>query len=234
MSYHVLSSEASHAHSFFDDLESFYYVFCWLVCAYNGPGDIPGSHLKKTPEVLAALDGKDREAKLKHLEQPFDLPVQPWFGDVFRNMMEQLHGLLQRRIIEKDYEPESQRDYKEYLGYLDEAIVKLGPEEAIPIMGDVSKRKLGESEYPIPEQPKRKRAKHVPSIVEPLRRSKRLAKLAMTDNSKRKLGAPQGPIPEIEEPKRKRAKHVPVPLEPLRRSKRLAGLVTAGQKGRRR
>jgi hypothetical protein len=250
MSSYVFSKQFGVKHSYIDDLESFYYVFCWLVCVYDGPGDISSSRLENIPEALAALDGQDVEAKFNHLSEPFDLPVLPWFGDVFRDMMKQLHDLLQKlvstRSFEYEYDPDG--DYKEYLKYIDDAIGKLGWEERFAAPPRRSKRlarlaatdnskrnKLGAPQYPIPEveERPRKRARHfpVPAMVEPPRR---LARLVTTNNSKRKLGEHQNTVPEVEEREGKRVKRVDVTsmVEPPRRSRRLAKLVTTNNLNR--
>ncbi|KIJ36656.1 hypothetical protein M422DRAFT_261009 [Sphaerobolus stellatus SS14] len=197
MSYNV--TQRRRKHSYLDDLESFYYVFCWLICGYNGPRD----SRVKTPDALKALESKDGgESKLLHLQNPFDLPVQSWFGPSIHELAVQLHDFCQSRLEASGPCPDADRDYAEYLGHIKDTIVNLAPEEEANFGNEDTaklaaienlateffrKRKIGEMDIDM-EEPERKRPvwSQVAGNIEPPRRSKRLSRAQVGTKRKRR------------------------------------------------
>ncbi|KAF8576675.1 hypothetical protein K439DRAFT_1397152 [Ramaria rubella] len=132
MSHNLLQSWQQQRHSYLDDLESFYYVLCWMVCIYDGPGDQHGSHIEETPPVLAAWDARDEgAAKRQHMHEEFSLPVQPYFGDAVREMTMRLHDFFKYRTRGDGPSLDVNRDYDEFIGYVKTAIQHVEPEDVI-------------------------------------------------------------------------------------------------------
>jgi serine/threonine protein kinase len=184
MSRNLLQNGLESSHSYLDDLESFYYVLCWLICEYDGPGDVRTSRVTKTLPQLRNLDSKDGATKSEHIRNDFDLPIQPWFGQIFQEMAMQLHGFFHRRINPDRPTLDPENDYQEFIGHFMHAIVKLGPEsdamatqragpvpEAEPgaLLAIRPKRKAADMEG-CPDEPSRKRIaparlQHLPPCV---------------------------------------------------------------------
>ncbi|KAF8522008.1 hypothetical protein JB92DRAFT_2888933 [Gautieria morchelliformis] len=172
MSRNLLQKKHASSHSYLDDLESFYYVLSWLICEYDGPGDVRTSRVTKTPPQLKKLDSKDGATKSEHIRNDFDLPIQPWFGQIFQEMAMQLHGFFQRRTNSDRPTLDPERDYQEFIGHFRHAIVKLeleadvvAPQRAAPVPEADSgavlaihpKRKAADMEG-VPDEPSQKRS----------------------------------------------------------------------------
>ena len=82
------------AHTYFDDLESFYYVFCWLVSSFEAAG-VPKAEL---PEELTLWDLPYSHAmKGGHMGMKFVLPISPWFGKSLSKLAVDLHTFFKLR-----------------------------------------------------------------------------------------------------------------------------------------
>lgn len=167
MSRNILQSRLSH--SYLDDLESFYYVLCWLICEYDGPGDVSASRVEKTPKQLKDLDSKDGAKKSEHMRNEFELPIRPWFGEIIREMAMHLHSFFHRRTRFDAPTWDPGQDYEEFIGHIRHAIERLGPEHDVdsaaraePVSGiglDVpltNGLKRNRAEIVAPDEPNRK------------------------------------------------------------------------------
>ena len=167
MSRNLLENRPIHSH--LDDLESFYYVLCWLICEYDGPGDVNASRLKKTPQQLKDLDSRGGAKKIEHFQNDFDLPVQPWFGEIFREMTVHLHGFFHCRTKPDGPTPDPEHDYEEFISHIRRAIERLGAEDDVgsaPLAGSVSELE----DVALTNRAKRKVADIVPTLDEPNRK----------------------------------------------------------------
>jgi len=87
------------AHDHLDDLESFFYVLCWVTIGYAGPN----KPLKGTsrPSVLEEWDQNNARAAAAH-EKAMALhlseKVTPYFGPTFQNLLFALHRFLRPHI----------------------------------------------------------------------------------------------------------------------------------------
>src|SRR5882724_9491396 len=119
MSRNILKERA--AHTYFDDLESFYYVFCWLIASFDAAG-IPKAEL---PTELTWWDGEQRFAgamKGGHIADKFDLPVSPWFGQAIPALANRLHAFFRfRRKPDRDHV----EDYDDFLSCIRQGIADL-------------------------------------------------------------------------------------------------------------
>lgn len=112
-------------HTYIDDLESFYYVICWIVAGYERPGvgksPIPkGLNLWDLSEAYIFKDGL-------MVEDPC-YAVSPWFGSSLRKLLKNLFGFFRARkpyyddvVITLD----PTKDYDEFLGHIKQAILDL-------------------------------------------------------------------------------------------------------------
>ncbi|KAF8889425.1 hypothetical protein CPB84DRAFT_1785548 [Gymnopilus junonius] len=138
-------------HSYLDDLESFYYVLCWICFGYSAPGE----RLDPFPEVLRDWAGKDPFtcAAIKGLmflgpnEPDFEELVTDYFGLIFRNLCDRFRAFLVPHVRRIKAGPPSggwptieqlKRDavghYQALLNIFDEAIVRYEQDEAIEDM----------------------------------------------------------------------------------------------------
>ena len=114
------------AHTYFDDLESFYYVFCWLIASFDAAG-IPKAELPKE------LTWWDREQDFSyamkggHMGLKFLLPVSPWFGQAIPALAKSLHDFFRFRW-EPIHDPVG--DYNDFLSCIRTAIAHLESEVA--------------------------------------------------------------------------------------------------------
>jgi Fungal protein kinase len=122
--------EGENPHTYLEDLESFYFVLCWILMVYSGP------HKAKTipPKQAAWWDLPDSSTlKRGHIGAPrFQLPLEPWFGPCFQTLASRLFGFFQiRRPIFGDLAPpvDPKLDYDEYLGYVQQCILDMDAEE---------------------------------------------------------------------------------------------------------
>jgi hypothetical protein len=130
MSRNVLRGKGPH--TYFDDLESFYYVLAWLLASFHGPGAVSGTSKNPVPGYVEAWDGPS-PFFLKHgqFAPLFELPVDPWFGTSLRHLALQLHLFFVRRsdLIGKPLSSlDPAKDYDEFLGHIRECIAELEKE----------------------------------------------------------------------------------------------------------
>jgi len=135
-------------HTYFDDLESFYYVFCWVI----GSFDAAGMSKAEVPDELTWWDREQLFAaamKRGHVGEKFDIPVSPWFGQAIPALANRLHDFFRFRR-KQIHNPVG--DYDDFLSHIREGIAGLeleGPDETneagLPALGAkdavLSKRK---------------------------------------------------------------------------------------------
>ncbi|KAF8573423.1 hypothetical protein K439DRAFT_1642992 [Ramaria rubella] len=103
ISRNVLSGEGPH--TYFDDLESFYYVFAYIATGCTGPGCDPMHRVRissgtfvdwqsfkniRFPESMAV-------SKNHHFRTAYHVIVHPWFGPHVAKLVKSLHGFFSRR-----------------------------------------------------------------------------------------------------------------------------------------
>ncbi|KIJ37513.1 hypothetical protein M422DRAFT_33638 [Sphaerobolus stellatus SS14] len=139
MSLNLLSKDsAPKQQTYINDLESFYYVLCWIMWVYVEPG----KKTSVTPYPASAWDEDmmvytAKWAHLKRLTFEAD-PFQPYFGASLPAMAERLRILLRRFIIlraskgseDSPLPPEPEQDYSEFLAEIKKGISELELEEA--------------------------------------------------------------------------------------------------------
>jgi Fungal protein kinase len=122
--------EGNMPHTYLDDLESFYYVLCWILMVYTAPHKV-----KRTPPALASC----WDSSLSHAYKmgqiasyTFNLPLEPWFGPCFQKLASRLRNFFHvRRPSMGDLAPpvDPKKDYDEYLGYIRECILDMDAED---------------------------------------------------------------------------------------------------------
>src|SRR6266481_7417589 len=114
MSRNVLKKLA--AHTYFDDLESFYYVFCWLVCSFEAAGVLKA----ELPEALTLWDVPySGVMKGGHIGTNFDLPISPWFGKSLPKLAVDLRAFFRLR---RDRALDPVEDYADFLSMIRQCI----------------------------------------------------------------------------------------------------------------
>jgi len=76
-----------------NDLESFYYVFCWLIASFDTAGMLKA----ELPKELTWWDGERPFAgamKAGHIGDDFDLPVSPCFSKAIPELANRLHAFF--------------------------------------------------------------------------------------------------------------------------------------------
>ena len=124
------------ANSHLDDLESFYWVLCFIICSHHGPG-LSSSQLVLSPEmkllVTADCESAARSKRL-HFSGPFELPLASFWGRSVLHLMRNLHIFFRNRILAQEtahklgLDPppnEPGADYTEFSGYFSLAIQEL-------------------------------------------------------------------------------------------------------------
>ncbi|KAF8574717.1 hypothetical protein K439DRAFT_814790 [Ramaria rubella] len=103
MSRNVLDGEGSH--TYFDDLESFYYVFAYITTGCTGPGSDPKHRVRtllgtfadwQSYNVIPYPEGM-ANSKNYHFRTAYHLIVHPWFGPHVAQLVKGLHGFFSRR-----------------------------------------------------------------------------------------------------------------------------------------
>jgi len=121
------------AGSHLDDLESIYWILCFIIAHHDGP-DLATSRLAKTPSVLVGWLSEDEWsaviAKNSHLTEDFNLPVQDWFRPL-EPLARSLHSFFQSRILARDEArrlgealplPDAREDYEKFVAMFSQAI----------------------------------------------------------------------------------------------------------------
>ena len=86
-----------------DDLESFFYVLCWICCGYSAPGkkieDFSSTFGKW--EHPNAQEGAGRKSRLflRAFSRQLDMSVTDYFGDVVLTLVVSLHRLFQLYLV---------------------------------------------------------------------------------------------------------------------------------------
>ncbi|KAF8530000.1 hypothetical protein JB92DRAFT_557978 [Gautieria morchelliformis] len=117
-------------HTYLDDLESFYYVLCWILMVHTAP------RVQRTPPSIASYWDKSMSHAIKLgqiASYAFDLPLEPWFGSCFQVLASRLHNFFHiRRPSMGDLAPpvDPNKDYDEYLGYIRQCILDMNAEDA--------------------------------------------------------------------------------------------------------
>ncbi|KAF8971763.1 hypothetical protein BDZ97DRAFT_2025280 [Flammula alnicola] len=135
---------------YLDDLESFYYVLCWVCFGYSGPKTI----LDPFPETLVLWESGSPiiAASIKHtflsyLLEESSMTISPFFGPIFLRLLDKLHTFFgdlmhsriafRRLMFTKRVSPSTvetmihpspeqvERDYATILGFVDTAIAEL-------------------------------------------------------------------------------------------------------------
>ena len=134
-------------HDHLDDLESFFYVLCWICFGFSGPG----KKLDPLPKTLQKWESTDPEsaadAKQSMLFKRLSWAgvCTPFFGDIFQELLQDLHGFFAEQVGRKldsitqqdtlpiakqtlpslpDLIPESSQHYETILDFVDTAIRK--------------------------------------------------------------------------------------------------------------
>src|SRR5882724_3575217 len=116
------------ANSHLDDLESFYWVFCFIVSVHDGPG-LSSSQPVLSPEMklLVTVDCESAaRSKRTHFAGPFELPLSAFGGWGVLRLMRNLHLYFRKRFLAQEAAMELEQDpppndpgadYKEILQY---------------------------------------------------------------------------------------------------------------------
>jgi hypothetical protein len=131
--------EGKRPHTYIDDLESFYFVLCWILMVYSGP------HKPRAapPKQAVWWDISDSfTMKQGHFGRPkFHLPVDAWFGPCFSALAARLYDFFLLRDLSSS-EPvppnDPKQDYDKYLGHIRQCIIDLEAEDLAAEQGRTS------------------------------------------------------------------------------------------------
>ena len=131
------------AHDYLDDLESCFYVLCWICFAYDGPGLL----IRPQPSFLCFWEELNPEiasnSKFAFFHE-FALPdMSSWFGKTFETLLQNFRHLLVTEISRKnrlmhektprlsldELKADATKHYAIVLGFVDDAIKEV---EALP------------------------------------------------------------------------------------------------------
>jgi Fungal protein kinase len=116
-------------HTYIDDLESFFYVICFIVAEYKRPF----TPVRPRSGLMEAWESKF-SMQVKHgwiTCRSFNVGVSDWFGEPFRKLGASLHSFFERRSWNAREARENGRtpppqipsvDYEEFISYIVEAI----------------------------------------------------------------------------------------------------------------
>ena len=115
-------------HTYLDDLESFYFVWCWILVAFEGPGKPKA----ETPKHIALWDHPASSLiKYSQLNRDLKLPIAPWFGNSLHRLAVHLHGFFEFRfhLIGKPLSAlHPTKHYDEFLAHIQQSITDLEEE----------------------------------------------------------------------------------------------------------
>jgi len=142
-------------HDFIDDLESFFWVYAWMMTVHNGPGR--KRLVPKTKQSTGARDWETRTEPdfhrswklwyLKHFDERRFAVFTPYFSKpVYQTLLHDLRALLYSYLdrkmerpddehgnrVELDLFPEMEEIYSKVLGSFDVAIKTLSPPPKAP------------------------------------------------------------------------------------------------------
>ena len=131
------------AHDYLDDLESCFYVLCWICFAYNGPGLL----IRPQPSFLCwweELNPEIASDSKRAFFHRYALPeMSSWFGKTFEALLQNFRKFLDAEISRKDrlmhekaprlsleeLKADATKHYAIVLGFVDDAIKEV---EALP------------------------------------------------------------------------------------------------------
>ncbi|KAH9476244.1 hypothetical protein JR316_0011815 [Psilocybe cubensis] len=139
------NGEHARPHDYLDDLESFFYVFAWICSTYTGPHE----RLESEPRALVAWQEDVVVAigmKTAFLYDP-TTELTPYF-ECFSALLTSLGNFLIKHATRKEKECRSKApkvplmdllapsdaEYDTFLGFVDDAIAALEPEETDPVV----------------------------------------------------------------------------------------------------
>ena len=134
------------SHDHLDDLESFFYVFCWITLGYDGPNkpiidNRRPAILKQWDQDNAVTAANSKTAMLVHLREK----VTPYFGPIFQKLLVNMLAFHRPHIILKmeqmddatiprkhllDLTEPAKADYATLLDFIDQAITTLESDNA--------------------------------------------------------------------------------------------------------
>ena len=143
------------AHTYFDDLESFYYVFCWLVSSFEAAG-VPKAEL---PEELTLWDLPYSHAmKGGHILANFDIPISPWFGKSLSKLAVDLHSFFRLRW-ERPLDPV--KDYDDFLSTIRQRILSLEIEDLETTEDRPSTSLAASNRNPVVSRPRKRKSESI-------------------------------------------------------------------------
>jgi Fungal protein kinase len=117
-------------HTYLDDLESFYYVLCWILMVYTAPHKV-----KREPPRIALFwdDPRSHIIKIGQITSDYiNLPLEPWFGPCFQKLAGRLHNFFRVRhpsMADRAPPVDPKMDYDEYLGYIRQCTLDMDAED---------------------------------------------------------------------------------------------------------
>ena len=129
------------SHDHLDDLESFFYVFCWITLGYDGPNKPIIDD--RRPNILRKWDQNDADAAAAHKTTMLVYlceKVTPYFGPIFQKLLVNMHAFYWPHVFLKikqindttiprkhllDLIESAKADYATLLSFIDEAIIAL-------------------------------------------------------------------------------------------------------------
>ena len=123
-----------------DDLESFFYVLCWICCGYSAPGKRIEDFLSAFADWEHPTAKQGADCKTILYVQPFqeqvELKVTDYFGGAFLALVDSLHEFFQSYVIyNKDFKgkrppPTLDSAMETILGHVKIALACVEAEEA--------------------------------------------------------------------------------------------------------
>jgi hypothetical protein len=115
-------------HTYLDDLESFYYVLCWILVVYERPR----AWMAELPELISSWD-EPGSSNIKQglLNHDFNFSVAPWFGGSLRRLIGRLHRFFRFRfeLLQKPLSSlDPAKDYDEFLSHIRQGIAEMDEE----------------------------------------------------------------------------------------------------------
>lgn len=108
---------AKQRHDFLDDLESFLYVYMWIVMSQDGPGTTNRISVK----------AKFLKARRRFMRGDSSMNIAPYFNSPpYVDLLEALRDLVQRYSSREDVFDDFDAIYAAYLGHVDRAIERSG------------------------------------------------------------------------------------------------------------
>ncbi|KAF8971794.1 hypothetical protein BDZ97DRAFT_1785176, partial [Flammula alnicola] len=94
-------------HDYLDDLESFFYVLCWVCLGYDGPNQ----KVEPFPELLQSWESgaPQTAARAKNVflfRRIRGSVVTDYFGPIFNTLLTQLQAFFRQQLVTKDNDPD--------------------------------------------------------------------------------------------------------------------------------